>query len=382
MQNAYELFSTAAARSGELLIHIRKHNLTSDEISRDLRISRKVANRYRWIARHIPLSALRVAAKLQLSLEQLDITTSILNQVNPLQADIDKTRLEFFNICAATPIDDLKRELAQKVTTLNQRLPRPASPRGAASMRPDRAGLGHCHFMLPFERHQAVNNVLHKDALSLRASNENLSYAAAVALAFERRILHAQPVVDKQLSPCFLFPLRPGEHYFNDGTVATIDGTTRPLASLLDAELADFGYAIVYELDDDGQPKIATSAKLSRTKRLFSPWQKFLSAAEYLVCQHPNCTHKAIGCDSHHLRAWSQGGPTTQDNCVPLCGPHNAYNDDNPNAPPRHGRVDYDPITGRIGHRATPQSPFTYNQHPLIEKGGQFWAHQYYRTHP
>ena len=103
-----------------------------------------------------------------------------------------------------------------------------------------------------------------------------------------------------------------------------------------------------------------------------------ISTAEYLCCMHPDCSYPAISSQGHHLKAWTNGGPTTLTNCVPLCGPHNAQNDDNPAKHWHNGHAIKDPATGRVGWQFTRGGPIYHNKNPLIRKGMREWALAYY----
>lgn len=52
----------------------------------------------------------------------------------------------------------------------------------------------------------------------------------------------------------------------------------------------------------------------------------------------------------HHIHPHNLGGPTEPTNLTMLCKYHNGVNDDNPNAPPRNGRVHRE--GGRVRYRS------------------------------
>lgn len=67
--------------------------------------------------------------------------------------------------------------------------------------------------------------------------------------------------------------------------------------------------------------------------------QRMLAAMENPVCPWPGCNVPADRCQVHHLRAYQRGGDTNPDNLTTVCSYHNGANDDDPNAPPRNGRL-------------------------------------------
>lgn len=73
----------------------------------------------------------------------------------------------------------------------------------------------------------------------------------------------------------------------------------------------------------------------------FASWkQRILAMAESPRCAWPECNVPADRCEVHHLRAHKHGGETEPGNLTMLCRFHNGRNDDNPEAPPRHGRIE------------------------------------------
>lgn len=73
--------------------------------------------------------------------------------------------------------------------------------------------------------------------------------------------------------------------------------------------------------------------------RFASAKQRILATAENLVCPWPDCNVPADRCQVHHIHPHNLGGHTKPTNLAMLCKYHNGANDDNPNAPPRNGRV-------------------------------------------
>ncbi|MGP5507553.1 HNH endonuclease signature motif containing protein, partial [Corynebacterium flavescens] len=78
---------------------------------------------------------------------------------------------------------------------------------------------------------------------------------------------------------------------------------------------------------------------LYRFDRFASVKQRTMLAAEHPTCAWPGCTTPAERGQFHHLTPWSHGGETNVANLVTLCNYHNGINDDDPNAPPRRGRL-------------------------------------------
>ena len=80
--------------------------------------------------------------------------------------------------------------------------------------------------------------------------------------------------------------------------------------------------------------------------------QRDMLKAIQCTCGKPGCRRPADECQVHHLIAWAQGGQTNINNLALLCAYHNGANDDDPNAPPRYGRI------VRVGLRIGWQPPY------------------------
>lgn len=81
---------------------------------------------------------------------------------------------------------------------------------------------------------------------------------------------------------------------------------------------------------------------LYRLERFASPKQREILRQVYGVCAHPQCNRPGVYSEAHHKDSFARGGMTNLDNLVLLCPWHNAANDDDPDAPARHGRIESD----------------------------------------
>ncbi len=100
---------------------------------------------------------------------------------------------------------------------------------------------------------------------------------------------------------------------------------------------------------------------LYRLERFASPKQREILQQVYGVCAHPECNRPGTYSEAHHKDSFARGGMTNLDNLVLLCPWHNAANDDDPDAPARHGRIESDGLDvyrrlpgGRRQHDNTP----------------------------
>lgn len=89
-----------------------------------------------------------------------------------------------------------------------------------------------------------------------------------------------------------------------------------PLTTASAARLA-CGGELVGALVDASSDVLA----LGRSRRLASPQQRIALSARDLHCQFPDCTRRH-SLEAHHIRMWSEGGPTDMDNMLLLCRSH------------------------------------------------------------
>lgn len=226
-----------------------------------------------------------------------------------------------------------------------------------------------------------VDQVLHRLATSIMKS-EGIPYPVAYAKALVAKVLSTPtPAVSNEplFSPMFL--IGTDCRYFADGRIATAAGGLVDLASVVDKPLKNTGYAAVIARDEDNVPQVAALVAVERKTqgtRFANNFQRLIGVLETLVCACPSCNKTAAKCQFHHIQSWYLGGKTEQKNLIPLCSTDNGRNDDDPDKPPKNGRVERDPLTGRAGWRSTPSSPLEFNQHPLVRKGTRAYGELLY----
>lgn len=377
--NLYDALKNTQRMGAQLVLHVRRAKLSKATIAADLHITQREADTYIWLATQFDSPLLNEAAEIGLSVQQLQ---AIAKRVNKVAGGVDKQRLrkEFIQAAQGRTLDALIGFMRQRIRQLNDGRCATAKPTVGISKQPDDAGMGHLHAKLPYNQVKEIDTLLNRDVAVLRKRNPKLGYSEAKAKALVARLTTGHGPSQAEFAPCFFYPVAADAQYFADGKVATSDGATYKLADLVNKELADYGYAIVSALDADGVPQIATSYLLKRQEnpRDFSPWQKFLATAEHLTCAHSECPYMAVTCQGHHIKAYKHGGQTVQANCAPLCGPHNAQNDDDPARRPKNGRIVKDPATGRVGYQWRPGEQIRYNWNHIRQKGLREWAIAYY----
>lgn len=364
----------------QVLRLIRTHHLTVTDVESQAMVSRKHAKTMVNLAAQFTTALLNYAIELRLTLDQVDTVNKAVNCVLDPGVDKQALRREFLSLAPKIVPDELRKLLAKRVAALNEGSGKiPPKRRFNLAESPDY--YGRCFFTgwLPAAEAAEIRTLLHHDAQGLMRANATLKYHDAIGQAFVRRMRH-NAADTPQLAPTFLWALQKTDKYLKDGTVRTLSGATYSLAELLNQTLADYGYVIAWGIDEQGNRIPVQGFQLARQQadqRNFSPWQKFMSAVENLTCVHPDCQRTAITCQGHHVVAWKHGGKTIQSNCAPLCGPHNAANNDDPNSLTYRGRIERDPTTGYFGLRKTREGPICVDIDP---KSGAAWS-RYIQEH-
>lgn len=115
-------------------------------------------------------------------------------------------------------------------------------------------------------------------------------------------------------------------------TLRLTNGSTLTGAQLVERTLAECGLVTLIH-------PVEGPINLYRAERFASWKQRQMAAAENPMCPWPGCYKPADECQVHHLQAWIQGGETNPKNLTTACKYHNRVNADDPNAPPKRGRL-------------------------------------------
>ncbi|MGP5507358.1 HNH endonuclease signature motif containing protein [Corynebacterium flavescens] len=118
----------------------------------------------------------------------------------------------------------------------------------------------------------------------------------------------------------------------DDVLVRTTSGAVITGAQLVERACANEGLVTIIS-------RTQGPVDLYRFERFASVKQRTMLAAEHPTCAWPGCNTPAERGQFHHLTPWKHGGETNVVNLVTLCSYHNGINDDDPNAPPRRGRL-------------------------------------------
>lgn len=330
---------------------------------RDARAWDKLAGVYFGPTRHRKLQAAARDAGAELSLDAVMVvekhTRKLLKGAAVSQWEL---RVELCGLRGT--VAEIDRAAAARVRDYNRTVPDAENKaRGKRALRggknTDALGLRTFTVTGP---ERAIENVLshvRAGATRLRREDPGLSYEQAMYDSFITSqggtgLTAAPPVVLTVLPlPESMKVLRQE----GDETIfARTDGTTITGAELVAEAMASEGYVGIFDPVDGG-------VNMYRDERFANFKQRVLLSAETIVCPYPGCTTPASECQVHHLTAWAQGGNTNISNLTMLCGVHNARNDDDPDKPPRHGRMERAP--GGVVHHPPDGGPPRRNIHPI-----------------
>ncbi|AEX71874.1 hypothetical protein CDCE8392_0881 [Corynebacterium diphtheriae CDCE 8392] len=153
--------------------------------------------------------------------------------------------------------------------------------------------------------------------------------------------------------------------------LATTDGSLIPAHKLAEHLLEEYGYAMLYALNDEGVPE---PVDLYRTKRYANDKQRLMITADQLTCSHPDCHRLANNSHIHHCTAWERGGETNVNNLVAACATHNRRNDDDPERH-KNGYFRRMPHSGCAGFQpADPSLPPRRTRVPFAAYSARVWA--------
>ncbi len=263
-------------------------------------------------------------------------------------------------------VDEISREAAARVRAHNRKV-RDAEKKahGRRALRggknTDGLGLRTISVTLQERTMTTLLGRLRPTAEALRAEDPGLTHEQAYADALVRHVAGSvgDPTPGQVVTqvvvglPDYVRILR-GEG--DDVVLGLSDTTTMTGAEWLNQHLSEHHLVGLYH-------PVHGEVNLYRSERFASWKQRMLLSAATLICPSPGCTTAADQCQVHHLTAWEQGGETNLSNMAMACAKHNGRNDDDPNAPPRNGRLERRP--GGIVHLPPDSGPPRVNIHPI-----------------
>lgn len=377
MTDAYTSYLAAKASGWDVLLafHQRAGTQQASSIARRDGIAESEVKLLQRMYKNIKPRN-KIAAKLRLSLDLLSLVSKYIGKVDARLNDVPSILSTMLKACENATLHEAETRLRKIVAS---------SERGARTRRTNRMNFakqpdenGMLHLMGKFKSDQARAIMAAADPYIKSAMKKNpaLHYDQMLANWVINRLLNGttDDVSESSITytPMIIFSGDPNVD-IERGYLNTLSGAQIPLDEAVNLKLTGTGYVALTTIHD-GKAQLETIAPIIR-ERYSTGLHRVGVILENLVCAHEACNLPAILCAAHHIRSVGyHGGETSWENTVSLCGPHNARNDDNPNAPPKNGRIERDE-NGWAGRQEEPGGPIYHNPNPQFREGWRGTAH-------
>ena len=371
MTDAYSSYLAAKASGLDVLSAFHKRAGTQQATSiarRDGIAESEVRELQRVFKRIRPRG--KVAAKLGLSLDMLGLVSKAIGKVDARLNDVPAILSRMLKACEGASMHEADARLRKIVAQTERGGRKGRTNRLNFAKQPDENGM--LNLMGKFKSDQARAIMTAADPYIKTAMKKNpaLQYDQLLANWVINRLLNGSgdDVNEANITytPMIIFSGDPNVDIAR-GHLNTLSGAQIPLDEAINLKLAGTGYVALTTIKD-GKAQLETIAPIVR-ERFSTGLHRVGVILENLVCAHESCNLPAILCAVHHIRSVGyHDGETSLENTVSLCGPHNAQNDDNPNAPPKNGRIERDEY-GWAGRQEEPGGPIFHNPNPQFREG-------------
>ena len=371
MTDAYSSYLAAKASGWDVLSAFHKRAGTQQATSiarRDGIAESEVRELQRVFKRILPRG--KVAAKLGLSLDMLGLVSKAIGKVDARLNDGPAILSRMLKACEGASMHEADARLRKIVAQTERGGRKGRTNRLNFAKQPDENGM--LNLMGKFKSDQARAIMTAADPYIKTAMKKNpaLQYDQLLANWVINRLLNGSGDdvngANITYTPMIIFSGDPNVDIAR-GHLNTLSGAQIPLDEAINLKLAGTGYVALTTIKD-GKAQLETIAPIVR-ERFSTGLHRVGVILENLVCAHESCNLPAILCAVHHIRSVGyHDGETSWENTVSLCGPHNAQNDDNPNAPPKNGRIERDEY-GWAGRQEEPGGPIFHNPNPQFREG-------------
>ena len=371
MTDAYSSYLAAKASGWDVLsaFHKRAGTQQATSIARCDGIAESEVRELQRVFKRIRPRA-KVAAKLGLSLDMLGLVSKAIGKVDARLNDVPAILSRMLNACEGASMHGADARLRKIVAQTERGGRKGRTNRLNFAKQPDENGM--LNLMGKFKSDQARAIMTAADPYIKTAMKKNpaLQYDQLLANWVINRLLNGSgdDVNEANITytPMIIFSGDPNVDIAR-GHLNTLSGAQIRLDEAINLKVAGTGYVALTTIKD-GKAQLETIAPIVR-ERFSTGLHRVGVILENLVCAHESCNLPAILCAVHHIRSVGyHDGETSWENTVSLCGPHNAQNDDNPNAPPKNGRIERDEY-GWAGRQEEPGGPIFHNPNPQFREG-------------
>nr|WP_240394128.1 HNH endonuclease signature motif containing protein [Corynebacterium lactis] len=256
-------------------------------------------------------AAVAAARELGLSLDTVMQIDKRCGQIN--NVDIrEENRLDFTRAAGRYDFDALDAYMRGRVKELNDYTEPPQHLRAHVSRKPDIRGMKHLQVTGPANMIDDLVAPLVVRAAEIAKAHEGYSHDRCVGQALHERLAHggAGPVdaVDKlRYQPALIITAQDIAEY-RPRYAATSNGSVLTPGQFIEALLADTGWALVY--DENNQP---TDLLPIHNPRLATEDQRIAMILDNPICAWPGCTRPSHAGQAHHIVARKNGGATTME---------------------------------------------------------------------
>lgn len=359
--NGWDLVASFHARVGSTHPEIvaREDNLSLDEVRLLLRVHNRIK------PGHL------VASKLKLSLDHLKLVSTTMSKVDKKLNNPVKILDRMLHACANATVADA----AIHIKTILAECTKPEKARRVNRLtfarEPNEHGMIRVQGLIKEHQARDIQQQAQSFIASAKKKNPRLQYDQLFANWMLRKLFSSNPEGEQKYQPMVIISGDPNVDYAR-GHINTLSGGTIPIDEAVNLALADTGYVARTSMKD-GRAQLNFIQLIIRTR--FSTGEHRLGVMlETLPCTR--CGRAAVTCQAHHIDAYAyvRKDEHNWDDLANACAPHNAANDDNPNAPPKNGRIVRDGL-GWPGYQPKPNDPIHYNPRPIFYEGWRGTAH-------
>lgn len=380
-----DAYAAATRASAGILAEIKGAKPKPERLAQQLGITQNAATQLLRNATYFSAEQLADMGHAQLTMDTIATIGRFCRKLSNLDIDPNEFFHQSVDYATTASLTELTEHLAAIVAQHNKaKANRPRADWARFSHSADCDGKAYLNIKAPAADLARIRSLIDDEAKATFHQGHATSIAEAYAHIITKRIIeHSQPATDPNPNPHdfryrpFVTICHPWQLTNHDGKYATTDGTIIDPVEFSNAMLEPLGWATVAYKNPNNQLEFTPPIEIRA--RQATDAQRLILSNAHPICAHPDCRIPARYCQIHHIEAYAAGGVTDLPNLVPLCLRHNKENDDDPTKP-KNGRIEKDPVTGRIGYRRKPNEPLRHNRAPIVRYGAFEQAKRYFDT--